>query len=62
MKSLDARLALLEKAAPPKWHITVTVVPEGEERDDPPPEPGVIYVRVSPHGNTVPAASADHPN
>lgn len=54
MKSLDARLSLLEKADPPEWHVTVTVSVEGEERDEPPHEPGVVYVRVSPHGGAEP--------
>ncbi len=52
MKSLDARLALLEKAAPPKWHFTVTVTPEGSP---PPPErPGVLTVLITPHGDQGP--------
>ena len=52
MKSLDARLDLLEKAAPPEWHITVTVVPEGTP--PPPPAPGVRVIRISPHGEQDP--------
>lgn len=54
MKSLDARLNLLEKAAPPEWHITVTITPEGSPRDDSPREPGVHYVRITPHADSHP--------